>query len=57
LPDAEARAREYARFVDDLKIAAVLVISPRVRREFIQSSRALPQLHLPHFMLLSHGPS
>jgi DNA polymerase len=25
LPDAEARAREYARFVDDLKIAAVLV--------------------------------
>ena len=25
LPDAEARAREYARFVDDLKIAAVLM--------------------------------
>ena len=25
LPDAEARAREYQRFVDDLKIAAVLV--------------------------------
>jgi DNA polymerase len=53
LPDEAARAREYARFVDDLRLAAALIAKPRARRDAIgasakaegSSGRRSPQCH------------
>jgi hypothetical protein len=57
LPDAESKAQEYQRFVDDLKIAATLLKKPmRAAWRAPVLHRRFPEFHVP-VMWIAQSPA